>query len=91
MLQTAAASLRKDLTLEGYVSEDIPLEVTIIASLKKDKKHISTCILLLILDQMQFQVMGDVLRIRQILTNLIRLGFCTLWFFCKQLPYLQEH
>ncbi|XP_078163156.1 histidine kinase 5 isoform X2 [Carex rostrata] len=42
VLQTAAASLRKDLILEGHVSEDIPLEV-----------------------------MGDVLRIRQILTNLV--------------------
>ncbi|KAJ3708014.1 hypothetical protein LUZ61_011719 [Rhynchospora tenuis] len=42
VLQTAAASLKKDLILEGHVSDDIPLEV-----------------------------MGDVLRIRQILTNLI--------------------
>eukprot|EP00268_Persea_americana_P033653 TRINITY_DN33309_c0_g2_i1.p1 TRINITY_DN33309_c0_g2~~TRINITY_DN33309_c0_g2_i1.p1 ORF type:complete len:1044 (-),score=216.91 TRINITY_DN33309_c0_g2_i1:105-3161(-) len=42
VLQTAAASLQKDLTLEGHVSDDVPVEVT-----------------------------GDVLRIRQILTNLI--------------------
>lgn len=42
VLQTAAASLQKMLTLEGNVADDIPIEVT-----------------------------GDVLRIRQILTNLI--------------------
>ncbi|RVW84235.1 Histidine kinase 5 [Vitis vinifera] len=42
VLQTAAASLQKILTLEGHVADDVPLEVT-----------------------------GDVLRIRQILTNLI--------------------
>ncbi|KAK3130971.1 hypothetical protein QOZ80_6BG0500390 [Eleusine coracana subsp. coracana] len=41
-LQTAAASLKKDLTLEGCIGADVPVEVT-----------------------------GDVLRIRQILTNLI--------------------
>ncbi|CAI9771679.1 unnamed protein product [Fraxinus pennsylvanica] len=41
-LQTAAASLQKLLTLEGYVADDVPIEV-----------------------------IGDVLRIRQILTNLI--------------------
>jgi hypothetical protein len=38
VLQTAAASLRKDLILEGNVSEDIPIEVTRIISLKKKKK-----------------------------------------------------
>lgn len=43
VLQTAAASLRKELTLEGHVDNDVPIEV-----------------------------IGDVLRIRQILTNLIR-------------------
>ncbi|KAF5726293.1 Histidine kinase cytokinin receptor isoform 2 [Tripterygium wilfordii] len=42
VLQTAAASLRKILTLEGHVADDVPIEV-----------------------------IGDVLRIRQILTNLI--------------------
>ncbi|OWM86856.1 hypothetical protein CDL15_Pgr015892 [Punica granatum] len=42
VLQTAAASLKKMLTLEGHVSDDVPIEVV-----------------------------GDVLRIRQILTNLI--------------------
>ncbi|MED6203636.1 hypothetical protein PIB30_001334 [Stylosanthes scabra] len=42
VLQTAAASLQKILTLEGHVSDDVPIEVV-----------------------------GDVLRIRQILTNLI--------------------
>ncbi|XP_047940040.1 histidine kinase 5-like [Salvia hispanica] len=42
VLQTAAASLQKLLTLEGHVAEDVPIEV-----------------------------IGDVLRIRQILTNLI--------------------
>ncbi|MBA0658059.1 hypothetical protein Goklo_010300 [Gossypium klotzschianum] len=42
VLQTAAASLRKILTLEGNVADDVPIEV-----------------------------IGDVLRIRQILTNLI--------------------
>ncbi|KAG9456022.1 hypothetical protein H6P81_000530 [Aristolochia fimbriata] len=42
VLQTAAASLKKELTLEGHVANDVPLEVV-----------------------------GDVLRIRQILTNLI--------------------
>ncbi|CAK8568519.1 unnamed protein product [Lathyrus sativus] len=42
VLQTAAASLQKTLTLEGHVADDVPIEVT-----------------------------GDVLRIRQILTNLI--------------------
>ncbi|XP_074280411.1 histidine kinase 5-like isoform X2 [Silene latifolia] len=42
VLQTAAASLRKTLTLEGHISDDVPIEV-----------------------------IGDVLRIRQILTNLI--------------------
>ncbi|KAI3468399.1 hypothetical protein Pfo_025062 [Paulownia fortunei] len=42
VLQTAAASLQKLLTLEGHVAEDVPVEVT-----------------------------GDVLRIRQILTNLV--------------------
>ncbi|KAI0492463.1 hypothetical protein KFK09_026736 [Dendrobium nobile] len=42
VLQTAAASLRKQLTLEGHVADDVPIEV-----------------------------IGDVLRIRQILTNLI--------------------
>ncbi|XP_019458871.1 PREDICTED: histidine kinase 5 isoform X1 [Lupinus angustifolius] len=42
VLQTAAASLQKMLTLEGHVADDIPIEV-----------------------------IGDVLRIRQILTNLI--------------------
>ncbi|XP_028799043.1 histidine kinase 5 [Neltuma alba] len=42
VLQTAAASLRKKLTLEGHVADDVPAEV-----------------------------IGDVLRIRQILTNLV--------------------
>ncbi|OVA03671.1 Signal transduction response regulator [Macleaya cordata] len=42
VLQTAAASLQKELTLQGHVAEDVPVEV-----------------------------IGDVLRIRQILTNLI--------------------
>ncbi|XP_052210719.1 probable histidine kinase 1 [Diospyros lotus] len=42
VLQTAAASLQKILTLEGYVADDVPVEV-----------------------------IGDVLRIRQILTNLV--------------------
>ncbi|KAF5955882.1 hypothetical protein HYC85_008738 [Camellia sinensis] len=42
VLQTAAASLQKILTLEGHVADDVPKEV-----------------------------IGDVLRIRQILTNLI--------------------
>jgi signal transduction histidine kinase len=42
VLQTAAASLQKVLTLEGHVADDVPIEV-----------------------------IGDVLRIRQILTNLI--------------------
>ncbi|XP_052170907.1 probable histidine kinase 1 isoform X2 [Diospyros lotus] len=42
VLQTAAASLQKMLTLEGHVADDVPVEV-----------------------------IGDVLRIRQILTNLI--------------------
>lgn len=42
VLQTAAASLQKELTLEGNVADDVPIEV-----------------------------IGDVLRIRQILTNLI--------------------
>ncbi|KAJ0962228.1 hypothetical protein J5N97_030056 [Dioscorea zingiberensis] len=42
VLQTAAASLQKELTLEGHVMDNVPLEV-----------------------------IGDVLRIRQILTNLI--------------------
>ncbi|XP_022881505.1 histidine kinase 5-like [Olea europaea var. sylvestris] len=42
VLQTAAASLQKSLTLEGHVSDDVPVEVV-----------------------------GDVLRIRQIITNLI--------------------
>ncbi|XP_050364140.1 histidine kinase 5 isoform X2 [Argentina anserina] len=42
VLQTAAASLQKVLTLEGHIMEDVPVEV-----------------------------IGDVLRIRQILTNLI--------------------
>ncbi|XP_068653656.1 histidine kinase 5-like [Aristolochia californica] len=42
VLQTAAASIKKELTLEGHVANDVPLEIV-----------------------------GDVLRIRQILTNLI--------------------
>ncbi|GMH13396.1 hypothetical protein Nepgr_015237 [Nepenthes gracilis] len=42
VLQTAAASLRKKLTLEGHVAENVPVEV-----------------------------IGDVLRIRQIITNLV--------------------
>ncbi|KAL0842912.1 hypothetical protein Bca101_016157 [Brassica carinata] len=42
VLQTAAASLKKDLTLEGNITDEVPIEVV-----------------------------GDVLRIRQILTNLI--------------------
>ncbi|KAI4321908.1 hypothetical protein MLD38_035235 [Melastoma candidum] len=42
VLQTAAASLKKTLILEGHISDDVPIEV-----------------------------IGDVLRIRQILTNLI--------------------
>ncbi|KAK8991754.1 hypothetical protein V6N11_062750 [Hibiscus sabdariffa] len=42
VLQTAAASLQKILTLEGHVADDVPIDV-----------------------------IGDVLRIRQILTNLI--------------------
>ncbi|KAL2489894.1 Histidine kinase 5 [Forsythia ovata] len=42
VLQTAAASLQKLLTLEGHIADDVPIEV-----------------------------IGDVLRIRQILTNLI--------------------
>ncbi|KAL8108760.1 hypothetical protein AgCh_025012 [Apium graveolens] len=42
VLQTAAASLQKILTLEGHITDDVPVEV-----------------------------IGDVLRIRQILTNLI--------------------
>ncbi|KAK1323013.1 Histidine kinase 5 [Acorus calamus] len=43
VLQTAAASLQKELTLEGHTADDVPIEVV-----------------------------GDVLRIRQILTNLVR-------------------
>ncbi|KAM0942805.1 putative histidine kinase [Dioscorea sansibarensis] len=43
VLQTAAASLQKELTLEGHITDNVP-----------------------------FEVIGDVLRIRQILTNLIR-------------------
>lgn len=43
VLQTAATSLQKMLTLEGDIADDIPIEVT-----------------------------GDVLRIQQILTNLVR-------------------
>ncbi|KAI3709182.1 hypothetical protein L2E82_38941 [Cichorium intybus] len=42
VLQTAAASLKKMLVLDGHVADDVPLEIN-----------------------------GDVLRIRQILTNLI--------------------
>ncbi|KAK1276017.1 Histidine kinase 5 [Acorus gramineus] len=42
VLQTAAASLQKELTLEGHIADDVPIEV-----------------------------IGDVLRIRQILTNLV--------------------
>ncbi|KAK4482074.1 hypothetical protein RD792_011572 [Penstemon davidsonii] len=42
VLQTAAASLQKLLTLEGHIADDVPIEV-----------------------------IGDVLRIRQILTNLV--------------------
>ncbi|KAJ7958441.1 histidine kinase 5-like [Quillaja saponaria] len=42
VLQTAAASLQKILTLEGHVADDVPIEI-----------------------------IGDVLRIRQILTNLV--------------------
>ncbi|CAI8613186.1 unnamed protein product [Vicia faba] len=42
VLQTAVASLQKILTLEGHVTDDVPIKVT-----------------------------GNVLRIRQILTNLI--------------------
>ncbi|KAG2613401.1 probable histidine kinase 1 [Panicum virgatum] len=42
VLQTAAASLKKELTLEGCIGDDVPVEV-----------------------------IGDVLRVRQILTNLI--------------------
>lgn len=42
VLQTAAASLQKEVSLEGFVAEEVPLEV-----------------------------IGDVLRMRQILTNLI--------------------
>ncbi|XP_040997938.1 histidine kinase 5 isoform X2 [Juglans microcarpa x Juglans regia] len=42
VLQTAAASLQKILTLEGHIADDVPIEV-----------------------------IGDVLRIRQILTNLV--------------------
>ncbi|KAK4274513.1 hypothetical protein QN277_017721 [Acacia crassicarpa] len=45
VLQTAAASLQKTLTLEGHVADDVPTEV-----------------------------IGDVLRIRQILTNLVSNG-----------------
>ncbi|KAH9616490.1 hypothetical protein KSS87_017356, partial [Heliosperma pusillum] len=45
VLQTAATSLRKILTLEGHISDDVPIEV-----------------------------IGDVPRIRQILTNLISNG-----------------
>ncbi|KAF3778143.1 Histidine kinase 5 [Nymphaea thermarum] len=54
VLQTAAASLRKELTLEGFVTPQVPIEVRSI-SVKIDI----------------FSVIGDVLRIRQILTNLI--------------------
>ncbi|KAK1290149.1 Histidine kinase 5 [Acorus calamus] len=46
VLQTAAASLQKELTLEGHIADDVPIEV-----------------------------IGDVLRIRQILTNLVRSPF----------------
>lgn len=46
VLQTAAAALQKELTLEGQIDDNIPIEV-----------------------------IGDVLRIRQILTNLIRERF----------------
>ncbi|KAF7830390.1 histidine kinase 5 [Senna tora] len=46
VLQTAAASLQKILTLEGHVADDVPVEV-------------------------RTYVIGDVLRIRQIVTNLI--------------------
>ncbi|XP_047337300.1 histidine kinase 5 [Impatiens glandulifera] len=49
VLQTAAASLKKTLVLEGNVSDDVPVEVRNLCNF----------------------VIGDVLRIRQILTNLI--------------------
>lgn len=59
VLQTAAASLQKILTLEGDVADDVPIEV-----------------------------IGDVLRIRQILTNLIRYCIYGLFLFFFKDSYI---
>ncbi|KAH9611482.1 hypothetical protein KSS87_010179, partial [Heliosperma pusillum] len=68
VLQTAAASLRKILTLEGHISDDVPIEV-----------------------------IGDVPRIRQILTNLISNGIkfthegkVGIRFYVVSAPYIGE-
>jgi len=70
VLQTAAAPLQKMLTLEGNVADDIPIEVcnTCILSYQINAKSFT----LTIFPCIKLQVTGDVLRIRQILTNLVR-------------------
>jgi len=74
VLQTAAASLKKMLTLEGHIADDVPVEVRKLPchmQLKKGVCHAvdvnpDLCVCYV------NQVIGDVLRIRQILTNLVR-------------------
>lgn len=69
VLQTSAASLQKSLTLEGNIADDVPIEV---------KRLCTSCSCLIscksrrFVTILRFQVIGDVLRIRQILTNLLR-------------------
>lgn len=71
VLQTSAASLQKTLTLEGHVADDVPTEV---------KRYLEPNLSYQIfhsgydveLNYWLLQVIGDVLRIRQILTNLVR-------------------
>nr|KYP42904.1 Sensor protein rcsC [Cajanus cajan] len=63
VLQTAAASLQKMLTLEGNVADDIPVESNTCMVFYQTKILHCCCL--------TYSVIGDVLRIRQILTNLV--------------------
>ena len=75
VLQTVAALLKKA-NLEGNIADDVPIEVRYFSHLPTRIFHIYdiTTHYYDVYNNMiaRFQVIGDVLRIRQILTNLIR-------------------
>jgi hypothetical protein len=62
VLQTAAASLKKELTLEGCIGDDVPLEVLIVNNLSFLvflSTMLSLCTQLLIYLQMRFSFLAN--------------------------------